>query len=95
MIFVLFQDRREDTSLQLAHFRKHKRKQLKKTQGKAVVNNVHKPSEHNPAGKDDTNRLTKAIVKAADLAGSAKGKKVHEFFMSVHLKMHYVLFVES
>jgi hypothetical protein len=40
------------------------------------VNNVHKPSEHNPPGKDDTTRLTKVIGKAADLAGSAKGKKV-------------------
>ncbi|XP_047048597.1 uncharacterized protein LOC124653579 [Lolium rigidum] len=68
-------DRREDTSLHLAQFKKHKRKQLKKTQGKNVLNNVHKPSEHNPPGKDDTTRLTKAIGKAADLAGSAKGKK--------------------
>uniref|UniRef100_A0A453MNN1 Uncharacterized protein n=1 Tax=Aegilops tauschii subsp. strangulata TaxID=200361 RepID=A0A453MNN1_AEGTS len=69
-------DRREDTFLQLAHFRKHKRKELKKTQGKNVVNNVHKPIEHNPLGKDDTNRISKVIGKAADLAGSAKGKKV-------------------
>ncbi|KAG8076389.1 hypothetical protein GUJ93_ZPchr0006g45823 [Zizania palustris] len=68
-------DRREDTFLQLAHFRKHKRKPLKKTPGKAVVNNVHKPSEHNPPGKDVSNRLANVIGKAADMANSNKIKK--------------------
>uniref|UniRef100_A0A0E0MDH5 FG-GAP repeat-containing protein n=1 Tax=Oryza punctata TaxID=4537 RepID=A0A0E0MDH5_ORYPU len=69
------QDRREDTFLQLAHFRRHKRKALKKTPGKAVVNNVHKPSEHNPPGKDVSNRLANVIGKAADMANSNKIKK--------------------
>ncbi|XP_015689377.1 uncharacterized protein LOC102718059 [Oryza brachyantha] len=68
-------DRREDTFLQLSHFRKHKRKTLKKTPGKAVVNNVHKPSEHNPPGKDVSNRLANVIGKAADMANSNKIKK--------------------
>ncbi|KAL6603393.1 hypothetical protein ACP70R_043754 [Stipagrostis hirtigluma subsp. patula] len=69
-------DRREDTSLQLANFRKHKRKQVKKTQGKAaIINSVHKPIEHNPPGKDASNRVARVIGKAADMAGSNTAKK--------------------
>jgi hypothetical protein len=71
-----FQDRREDTTLQLAHFRKHKRKQVKKTPGKAVINSVNKPIEHNPPGKDASNRIPRALGKAADMAGSNKARKV-------------------
>nr|CAD1843570.1 unnamed protein product [Ananas comosus var. bracteatus] len=68
-------DRREDTSLHLAHFRRHKRKSLKKTPGKTVATTLHKPVEHNPLGKDRSNKIAKAIGKAADYAGSAKSKK--------------------
>ncbi|CAL4966233.1 unnamed protein product [Urochloa decumbens] len=68
-------DRREDTTLQLAHFRKHKRKQVKKTQGKAAINSVNKPIEHNPPGKDASNRIARALGKAADMASSNKGRK--------------------
>ncbi|GJN39428.1 hypothetical protein PR202_gb28546 [Eleusine coracana subsp. coracana] len=69
------QDRREDTTLQLAHFRKHKRKQVKKTPGKAIINSVNKPIEHNPPGKDASNRIARALGKAADMAGSNQVKK--------------------
>ncbi|PUZ58932.1 hypothetical protein GQ55_4G002200 [Panicum hallii var. hallii] len=68
-------DRREDTTLQLAHFRKHKRKQVKKTQGKAVINSVNKPIEHNPPGKDASNRVARVLGKAADMASSNKARK--------------------
>ncbi|CAN6192339.1 unnamed protein product [Urochloa humidicola] len=68
-------DRREDTTLQLAHFRKHKRKQVKKTQGKAAINSVNKPIEHNPPGKDASNRIARVLGKAADMASSNKGRK--------------------
>ncbi|KAK3131349.1 hypothetical protein QOZ80_6BG0505260 [Eleusine coracana subsp. coracana] len=68
-------DRREDTTLQLAHFRKHKRKQVKKTPGKAIINSVNKPIEHNPPGKDASNRIARALGKAADMAGSNQVKK--------------------
>ncbi|XP_072984173.1 uncharacterized protein [Typha latifolia] len=68
-------DRREDTSLQLAHFRKHKRKSLKKTPGKTTTSTFHKPAEHNPPGKDSSNKIAKVIGKAANYAGSAKSKK--------------------
>ncbi|XP_066376639.1 uncharacterized protein [Miscanthus floridulus] len=68
-------DRREDTTLQLAHFRKHKRKQVKKTPGKAVINSVNKPIEHNPPGKDASNRIARALGKAADMASSNKARK--------------------
>lgn len=68
-------DRREDTTLQLAHFRKHKRKQVKKTPGKAVINSVNKPIEHNPPGKDASNRIARALGKAVDMASSNKARK--------------------
>lgn len=68
-------DRREDTTLQLAHFRKHKRKQVKRTPGKAVINSVNKPIEHNPPGKDASNRIARALGKAADMANSNKARK--------------------
>ncbi|XP_074576516.1 uncharacterized protein LOC141833031 [Curcuma longa] len=68
-------DRREDTALELAHFRKHKRKPLKKTPGKVPTHTVYKPVEHNPPGKDASNKIARAIGKAADYAGSAKPKK--------------------
>jgi hypothetical protein len=65
-----FQDRREDTTLYLAHFMKHKRKQIKKTLGKAVINSMNKPIKHNPQGKDVTNKIAGVLGKAADMAGS-------------------------
>ncbi|RCV23336.1 hypothetical protein SETIT_4G290700v2 [Setaria italica] len=68
-------DRREDTTLQLAHFRRHKRKQVKKTQGKAAINSVNKPIEHNPPGKDASNRIARVLGKAADIASSNKVRK--------------------
>jgi hypothetical protein len=83
---IPFQDRREDTTLQLAHFRKHKRKQVKRTPGKAVINSVNKPIEHNPPGKDASNRIARALGKAADMANSNKARKVmthkHGYYIS-------------
>ncbi|KAE9612967.1 hypothetical protein Lal_00027334 [Lupinus albus] len=68
-------DRREDTLLKLAHFRRHKRKQLKKTPGKAMNYAFHKPEENHPPGKDTTKKISNIIGKAANYAGSAKYKK--------------------
>lgn len=71
------QDRREDTSLELAHFRRHKRKAVKKTPGKNTNYPFHKPEENHPPGKDTTKRISNAIGKAVNYAKSAKPKKVN------------------
>ncbi|PKA53478.1 hypothetical protein AXF42_Ash020901 [Apostasia shenzhenica] len=71
------EDRREDTSLVLAHFRRHKRKLLKKTPGKPLTSFLHMPAENNPPGKDSSNKIARAIGKAASYAGSVKPKKLH------------------
>jgi hypothetical protein len=73
---IFIQDRREDTLLKLAHFRRHKRKTLKKTSGKTTNYPFNKPEENHPPGKDSTKRISKLIGKAANYAGSAKSKKV-------------------
>ena len=49
---------------------------MKKTQGKAVINSMNKPIEHNPPGKDVSNRIARALGKAADMASSNKARKV-------------------
>lgn len=49
---------------------------MKKTPGKAVINSVNKPIEHNPPGKDASNRIARVLGKAADMAGSNKVRKV-------------------
>nr|KYP66914.1 hypothetical protein KK1_013225 [Cajanus cajan] len=67
--------RREDTLLKLAHFRRHKRKALKRTPGKAMSYPFHKPEENHPPGKDSTKKISNIIGKAANYAGSAKSKK--------------------
>ncbi|MED6149605.1 hypothetical protein PIB30_064076 [Stylosanthes scabra] len=68
-------DRREDTLLKLAHFRRHKRKTLKRTPGKSTSYPFHKPEENHPPGKDSTKKISNIIGKAANYAGSAKSKK--------------------
>lgn len=68
-------DRREDTLLKLSHFRRHKRKILKKVVGKSTSYPFHKPEEHHPPGKDSTKKISNLIGKAATYAGSAKSKK--------------------
>jgi hypothetical protein len=73
---IFIQDRREDTLLKLAHFRRHKRKTLKKTSGKTTNYPFHKPEENHPPGKDSTKKISNLIGKAANYAGSAKSKKV-------------------
>lgn len=76
MTFIFYQDRREDTLLKLSHFRRHKRKILKKVVGKSTSYPCHKPEEHHPPGKDSTKKISNLIGKAATYAGSAKSKKV-------------------
>ena len=71
-----YQDRREDTLLELAHFRRHKRKTLKRTSGKTINLPFHKPEENHPPGKDSTKKISNLIGKATQYAGSAKPKKV-------------------
>ncbi|KAF8046253.1 hypothetical protein N665_3912s0004, partial [Sinapis alba] len=68
-------DRREDTLLKLSHFRRHKRKTLKKQAGKSTTFQSHKPEAHTLAGKDLSRKIPKLIGKAARYAGSAKPNK--------------------
>ena len=62
--------------LKLSHFKRHKRKTLKRVPGKATTYPFHKPEEHHPPGKDETKKISNLIGKAAKYAGSAKSKKV-------------------
>ncbi|KAA8531935.1 hypothetical protein F0562_006348 [Nyssa sinensis] len=68
-------DRREDTLLKLAHFRRHKRKTLKRIPGKTTKYPFDKPDENHPPGKDSAQKISNFIGKAAKYAGSAKSKK--------------------
>jgi hypothetical protein len=63
---------------------------VKKTQGKAAINSVNKPIEHNPPGKDTSNRIARAIGKAADMASSNKGRKVWRINMAVAFRICFV-----
>ncbi|KAL4351814.1 hypothetical protein GQ457_06G039990 [Hibiscus cannabinus] len=74
---------REDTLLKLSHFKRHKRKSLKRVPGKATTNPFHKPEEHHPPGKDETKRISNFIGKAAKYAGSAKSKKKIPFIPTI------------
>lgn len=76
-------DRREDTLLKLAHFRRHKRKTLKKTGGKATSYPFNKPEENHPPGKDSTGKISNLIGKAAKYAGSAKSKKPMNYIPTI------------
>lgn len=76
------QDRREDTSLDLAHFRRHKRKTVKKTPGRTTNYPFHKPEENHPPGIDTSKKISKAIGKAVNYAKSAKPKKVNFIMLS-------------
>lgn len=49
---------------------------LKKTPGKTTNYPYHKPEENHPPGKDSTKKISNLIAKAANIAGSAKSKKV-------------------
>ena len=62
--------------LKLSHFKRHKRKTLKRVPGKATTYPFHKPEENHPPGKDDSKKISNLIGKAAKYAGSAKSKKV-------------------
>lgn len=76
-------DRREDTSFQLVHFRRHKRKALKKISGRNTNYPFNKPEEHHPPGKDSTKKIPKLIGKAANYAGSAKPKKAMPYIPTI------------
>lgn len=62
--------------LKLAHFRRHKRKTLKKMSGKFTTLPFHKLEEHHPQGKDTTKKILKLIGKETEHAGSTKLKIV-------------------
>lgn len=62
--------------LKLAHFRRHKRKTLKKVPGKSTNYPFHKPEEKQSPGKDMTKKVPSVIEKAVNMAKSAKAKKV-------------------
>ncbi|KAG0605780.1 hypothetical protein M758_9G087200 [Ceratodon purpureus] len=69
-------EQREDTTFELAHFRKHRRVPVKKIQGKD--NNVpsEKPAVKNTPGKDSrANPIANVVGKAAELAAGAKVRK--------------------
>ncbi|XP_019177507.1 PREDICTED: uncharacterized protein LOC109172727 [Ipomoea nil] len=69
-------DRREDTLLKLSHFKRHKRKTLKKMPGKTSTSYpLHKPEENQLPGKDTTKRISNAIGNAVKYAKSSKIKK--------------------
>ncbi|KAB5556828.1 hypothetical protein DKX38_007737 [Salix brachista] len=72
-------DRREDTVLQLSHFRRHKRKTSKKSNGKTTSYPFHKPEENHPPGKDSTKKISNLIGEAAKYAGSTKSKKPSQY----------------
>ena len=73
---IYCQDRREDTLLKLTHFRRHKRKTLKKMPGKSITLPFHKPEENHPPGKDSTKKIPNLIGKVTERAKSSKFKKV-------------------
>lgn len=85
-------DRREDTSFQLAHFRRHKRKISKRTNAKTVNYPYHKPEENHPPGKDHTKKISNFIGKAAKYAGSAKAKKPFHYIPTItnHTQLWWV-----
>lgn len=76
-------DRREDTLFKLAHFRRHKRKTLKRISGKMTGYPFHKPEENHPPGKDSTKKISNLIGKAAKYASSAKPKKPFPYIPTI------------
>ncbi|KAI7756807.1 hypothetical protein M8C21_014478 [Ambrosia artemisiifolia] len=78
-------DRREDTQLKLAHFRRHKRKAVKRTPGRTsnYPFHYHKPEENHPPGKDSSKKISNLIGKAAKFANSAKSKKASPYVPTI------------
>ncbi|PQM37429.1 uncharacterized protein Pyn_08740 [Prunus yedoensis var. nudiflora] len=85
-------DRREDTLLELARFKRHKRKILKRTSGKTINYPFHKPEENHLPGKDSTKKISNFIGKAAQYAGSAKPKKPFPYIPTItnHTQLWWV-----
>lgn len=69
--------------LKLAHFRRHKRKSVKKTPGKSSTYPFNKPEENHPPGKDSSKKISNLIGKAADFANSAKTKKASPYVPTI------------
>ncbi|XP_057867329.1 uncharacterized protein LOC131074672 isoform X2 [Cryptomeria japonica] len=74
-------ERREDSKFELAHFRKHKRKSLKKMPGKQS-SSLNMPDDKHVFGKDtkSNNKIVGAIGKAAEYAASSKKRKRNLYF---------------
>lgn len=73
----ILQKRREDTRFELAHFYKHRRKIVKKLQGKEGNPISQRPEEKDAPGKHSKgNRVASAVGRAAELAVGAKPRKV-------------------
>ncbi|XP_034224905.1 uncharacterized protein LOC117634794 isoform X2 [Prunus dulcis] len=85
-------DRREDTLLELARFKRHKRKILKRTSGKTINYPFHKPEENHLPGKDSTKKISNFIGKAAQYAGSAKPNKPFPYIPTItnHTQLWWV-----
>jgi len=72
----MLQERREDTRFELAHFYKHRRKIVKKLQGKEGNLISQRPEEKDAPGKHSKgNRVASAVGRAAELAVGAKPRK--------------------
>ncbi|BBH07986.1 FG-GAP repeat-containing protein, partial [Prunus dulcis] len=86
------EDRREDTLLELARFKRHKRKILKRTSGKTINYPFHKPEENHLPGKDSTKKISNFIGKAAQYAGSAKPNKPFPYIPTItnHTQLWWV-----
>ncbi|KAL2632806.1 hypothetical protein R1flu_004285 [Riccia fluitans] len=67
-------ERREDTRFELSHFRKHKRKTVKKQTGKQNSHPSLKPEEKHVPGKDLTNKVVAGLGKASEFATATKSK---------------------
>ncbi|XP_073034031.1 uncharacterized protein [Primulina eburnea] len=76
-------DRREDTLLKLTHFRRHKRKTLKKSPGKINNYPFQKPEEKHPPGKDVTKKVASVIEKTVTIAKSAKTKQAAQYIPTI------------
>lgn len=75
--------------LKLAHFRRHKRKTLKKLPGKTTNYPLHKPEEKQSPGKDVTKKISNVIDKTVNMAKSAKTKKVRfQYFSQFPFSSH-------
>lgn len=89
----MLQERREDTRFELAHFYKHRRKIVKKLQGKEGNLISQRPEEKNAPGKHSKgNRVASAVGRAAELAVGAKPRKVGLHMPVPRISMLLIMF---